>query len=86
MIFHEIYSAYYNTVSKILSSIVNSHGTERDLQKIVAEHAFGESMLTILPSLKSGKWQLVSPDMKTPIIHEPTMPLTTLEKRWLKSI
>ena len=75
MIFHEIYSAYYNAVSEILAALLNEGKTEKDLQKIVAEYAFGESVLTILPSLKGGKWQLVNDDLTTPLKHEPTMPL-----------
>lgn len=86
MVFHEIYSAYYNAVAKILAAIVSENGTERELKDIVAKYAFGESALTILPALKSGKWQLVKNDLTTPIEHEPTMPLTILEKRWLKAI
>ena len=86
MIFHEIYSAYYNAVAKILAALINEGGQEKDLQRIVSKYAFGESVLTILPSLKSGKWQLVTGDLTTPLEHEPTMPLTTLEKRWLKAI
>lgn len=86
MIFSELYSAYYNTVAAILSDILDGKGSEKDLQKIVANRAFGESAMTILPSLKSGKWQLVRPDLTTPIEHSPTMPLTTLQKRWLKAI
>jgi hypothetical protein len=86
VIFHEIYSAYYNAVAKILAALVNERRTEKDLQRIVAEHAFEESVLTILPSLKDGKWQLVNGDLTTPLKHEPTLPLSLLEKRWLKSI
>ena len=86
MIFCELYSAYYNTVATIISAILDGEHSERELQKIVSEHAFGESVLTILPSLKSGKWQLVHPDMTTPLSHKPTMPLTALQKRWLKAI
>lgn len=86
MIFSELYSAYYHTVGAILSAIVDGERSERELQKIVAEQAFGESALTILPALKSEKWQLVRPDMTTPLLHKPTMPLTALEKQWLKAI
>ena len=86
MIFHEIYSAYYNAVAKILAALVNEDKTEKDLQKIVAKYAFEESVLTILPSLKGEKWQLVTKSLTTPLEHEPTMPLSLLEKRWLKSI
>ncbi len=86
MIFSEFYSAYYNTVAAILSGILDGEHSEKELQKIVMDRAFGESILTILPSLKREKWQLVHSDMTTPLKHKPTMPLTTLQKRWLKAI
>lgn len=86
MIFNEIYSAYYNTVAKIIASILNGNTDEKVINKIVSENAFGESVLTILPSLKSEKWQLVKSDMTTPIQHIPTMPLTLTQKQWLKAI
>ncbi len=86
MIFSELYSAYYNTIASILSHIMDGEHSEKELQKIVAERAFGESALTIIPSLKSEKWQLVHADMTTPLRHKPTMPLTTLQKQWLKAI
>ena len=86
MIFSELYSAYYNTVAAILCRVLLGDCSEKELQGIVAERAFGESVLTILPSLKSGKWQLLRPDMTTPIVHKPTVPLSTLQKRWLKAI
>lgn len=86
MIFSELYSAYYNAVAAILSRVLEGECTERELQQIVSERAFGESVLNILPSLKSGKWQLLRPDMTTALEHTPTMPMTTLQKRWLKAI
>ena len=86
MIFSELYSAYYNTVATIISGILDGEHSEQELQKIVADRAFGESVLTILPALKSEKWQLVHSDMTTPLKHKPTIPLTTLQKRWLKAI
>ena len=86
MIFNEIYSAYYNTVAKILSSLVSGVTDEKLLDEIVRDNAFSESVLTILPNLRSGKWQLVNPDMTTNISHKPTMPLTNIQKQWLKAI
>ncbi|MBQ4065112.1 MAG: WYL domain-containing protein [Clostridia bacterium] len=86
MIFSELYSAYYNTIAAILSRIIEGEHSEKELQKIVAERAFGESLLTIIPAFKNEKWQLVHGDMTTPLGHKPTMPLTTLQKRWLKAI
>lgn len=60
--------------------------TEQDLQRCVMEEAFSESVLTILPALKSGKWPLLNDDLSPVLLHKPTMPLTHLEKRWLKAI
>ena len=86
MIFSELYSAYYNAVAAIISDILDGEHSEKELQKIVSERAFGESLLTIMPSLKNEKWQLVHSDMTTSLEHKPTMPLTTLQKQWLKAI
>ena len=86
MIFSELYSAYYNAVAAIIARLAEGERSEKELQTIVTDHAFGESVLTILPALKSGKWQLVRPDLTTPLTHKPTMPLTTLQKQWLKAI
>ena len=86
MIFNEIYSAYYNAVAKIIDAVIKTDPKEKDLQRIVVENAFSESVLTILPSIKEEKWQIIKRDLTTPIKSTPTQPLTTLEKRWLKSI
>ena len=86
MIFNELYSTYYNTVAKIIAAMIEGERDEKSLGKIVSDHAFGESVLTILPSLKSEKWQLVKKDMTTSLKHVPTMPLTLIQKRWLKAV
>ena len=86
MIFSELYSVYYNTVAKIIAVAFEPKTTEEDLQCCVLEEAFSESVLTILPALKSRKWPLLHDDLSPALHHEPTMPLTTLEKRWLKAI
>ena len=86
MIFSELYSAYYNTIAAIIARVIDGEHSEKELQKIVTERAFGESALTIMPSFKSEKWQLVHSDMTTPLTHRPTMPLTNLQKQWLKAI
>ena len=36
--------------------------------------------------LPQQEWQLIDEQYHTPITQKPTMPLTTLEKRWLKTI
>ena len=59
MIFSELYSAYYNTVARIITAAFDKNTTEKELDRIVSENAFSESVLTIMPSLKSGKWKLL---------------------------
>ena len=86
MIFSELYSAYYNAVAKILTELLNGEKDEKKLAKTVSEYAFGESFMTVIPSLKSGKWQLVKDGMIPVVGNIPTMPLTVLQKRWLRSV
>jgi len=86
MIFSELYSAYYNTVARIIETAAKPGVTEKDLQQHVLENAFSESVLTILPALKTGKWPLLKKDLSPVLKHTPTMPLTLLEKQWLKAI
>lgn len=86
MIFSELYSAYYNAVAKIIEEAFKPESSEKDLRRCVEEEAFSESVLTILPSLKSGKWPLLDEKLSPKLKHIPTMPLTTLEKQWLKAI
>lgn len=86
MIFSELYSVYYHTVARILETALDPKATEKDLQRCVMEDAFSESSLTILPALKTGKWPLLHEDLTSVLRHAPTMPLTLLEKRWLKAI
>ena len=86
MIFSEMYGAYYQTVAKILVAAVNGNLSEKEIRELSGAHAFSESVLTIVPALKQARWQLLGDDLKTPIRHVPTMPLTTIQKRWLKAI
>ena len=86
MIFSELYSAYYNAVAHVIGKILDGEQNPKELQRIVSKNAFEESGVAIFSAIKNEKWHLISGDMKTPIEHSPTMPLTLLEKRWLKAI
>ncbi|MHB1153797.1 MAG: WYL domain-containing protein [Eubacteriales bacterium] len=86
MLFHEIYGCYYNAVVAVLSSAVKGTLTETEMKRIVIEKAFAESFLTILPSLEKEQWQLLDSSLHTPLKREPSVPLTILQKRWLKAI
>lgn len=86
MIFNELYSAYYNTVAKIITEILNANIDKSKINNIIKENAFGESFLNILPAIKNEKWQIITKSLDTPIKNYPRIPLTNLEKSWLKAI
>jgi hypothetical protein len=86
MLFSEVYSAYFGAVAAILKEAVSGPVTPARIDEIVREKAFSESVLTIGPALRSGEWPLLTPDGGTPLKHAPRMPLTLLEKRWLKAL
>lgn len=86
MLFSEVYGRYYQVVSSILSEAVRGELTEQKLRKIVEEKAFSESGLVIPQALKEGTWPLLTKSMETPLQHEPVMPMTLLEKRWMKTL
>ncbi len=86
MIFSELYSAYYNAVACILKAACNHPLSKAELRKIVTQEAFGESLLNIEPAILEERWQLLRQDGTTPIQHVPTMPMTMLQRRWLKAI
>lgn len=86
MIFSEIYGSYYHTVSEIIKQALESGVTSGDISRIISENAFSESHTRIEPSLKSGEWPFINPDGKTVLKNVPSFPLSTLQKRWLKSV
>lgn len=51
MIFSELYGAYYNAVAAVLRAAIDHPLEKGELRAIIAEHAFGESMLQIEPAL-----------------------------------
>jgi len=86
MIFSELYSAYYNAVAAVLKEAVGKKLNRNEIRAIIEKHAFGESVLNIEPALAEERWQLIRKDGTTPLKHVPTMPLTNLEKRWIRAI
>ena len=85
MIFSELYGAYYNAVAAILAASVDHPLAKGELRKIVEHLAFGESVSNIEAAM-TGRWALLYKDGTTPLLNAPTMPLTTLEKRWLNAV
>ncbi len=86
MLFSEIYSCYYNTVAKIIFAAAEGNMDSRKLREIVRENAFAESGIDIPEALYSGRWPLLLPCNESVLYSAPEMPLTEIEKRWLKSL
>lgn len=86
MLFSEIYGSYFHVVAEILAEAVKGNLTDRRMTELVNEKAFAESTLSIPAALKKGVWPLLKNDMTTVITHSPTLPLTLLQKRWLKAL
>lgn len=87
MLFSEVYGKYYNAIASILDVAIDRPVTPAEIRRIVAEKAFAESNLTIPEELSyTGKWPLLNKEGRAVITKETYMPLTLLEKRWLKSL
>lgn len=84
MLFSEIYGSYFNVVAAVLAEAAEGRLTERRLTELVQEKAFAESVLAIPAALKNGDWPLLGQNFDPVIRHKPTLPLPTLQKRWLK--
>jgi predicted DNA-binding transcriptional regulator YafY len=86
-LFSEIYSCYYSVTSKILRSAPIS---KEQLHLLVTEKAFSESALYLIPKLyPNGSWGLLSENnglFYSKLKASTALPLTLLEKRWLKSL
>lgn len=86
MLFSEVYGTYYNVLAKLLDQAVNGTLTQESMNAIIREKGFEESILTIPEVLESQTWPLLKDNLTTPLQHKPTMPLTTLQKQWLKAL
>ena len=80
MIFHEIYSVYYQTVAKILEEALDHPLKQDEICNIIEKYAFSESILSIESALREQKWQLLKSDGTTIFKNDPSMPLTTIQK------
>ena len=86
MLFSEVYGAYYECVREMIDQAQQGRLTDVSMREIVREQAFPESMTEIPQALKTGKWPLLRKDGSTVIRHPADVPLTKLQKQWLKSL
>ena len=86
MLFNEIYGSYFNVVAAVLAEASEGCLTDRRMTELIQDKAFAESSLSIPAALKKGSWPLLDSDLNSVIQHVPSMPLTLLQKRWLKAL
>ena len=86
MLFHEVYGSYYHAVAKILTAAVQGTLTKKNILGIIQSCAFAESRISLTESLMEGDWPFLDEELGTELLYEPRMPLTTLQKRWLKAM
>ncbi|HWT26439.1 MAG TPA: WYL domain-containing protein [Mobilitalea sp.] len=86
-LFSEIYSCYYSVISKTLQK---SPLSERQINELINLNAFSESSLFLLPKLcRTDGWGLLiknNDHYSSALKNPPTLPLTLLEKRWIKAL
>ena len=85
-IFSEVYGTYYNIVADILGKAASDGLTLEQLKRIVYKEGYEESGLELLPALTDERWTLLNKELKTPLKNKPSMPLTLLQKQWLKAL
>ena len=86
MLFNEVYGSYYNVIAGILSEAVRGELSKERIRKIIEEKGYLESSISIPKALEKGKWPLIRKDYTTPVRHIPTLPLTTMQKQWMKAV
>lgn len=86
MLFSEVYGSYFNVIAAVLKEAAQKKLTTKKITEIISEKAFAESMVSIPEALETGEWKFLNKNMQTPLLHTPTMPLTALQKRWMKSL
>lgn len=85
MLFHEIYGSYYSCVARILRESGKAPLSVRRMIEIVEQGAFEESTMIIPDALRTGQWPLMEGGQSV-LLEAPSMPMTTLQKRWLKTL
>lgn len=86
MLFNEIYSAYYNALAVLINKAIDGKLDTKNASDFIKTTAFRESFVYIMDAIQKEQWQVITKDYKTPIKNYTTMPLTTLQKQFLKAI
>lgn len=88
--FSEIYGCYYKIVAEILECADMDAVSRQEIMDITERLGFAESALTVPDRLFSGQWsfleKLDANGYASRLENCPHIPLTLLQKRWLKSL
>lgn len=86
-LFSEIYSCYYRVLRHLLSS--QNPLTIKEIYHRICQEGFEESLLSIIPKLESGDWNLFQKNdhlYLSKLSPSFTTPLSALEKSYLKAL
>lgn len=88
--FSEIYGCYYQIIAAILERSDEDTVSKQEIMDITESLGFAESALTVPGRLLSGQWPFLE-KLDTSVYASrlencPHMPLTLLQRRWLKSL
>lgn len=88
-LFSEIYNCYYQVVDRILKDASQAPISKQEMIRLADRYGYGESAFAIIPHLINGDWDLLVRDgtlYSSKIDNLQVLPLTTLQKSWLKSL
>lgn len=92
-IFHEIYGSYYSAISDVLAALCHKKSLSvHEMEQIITKKAFRDSSYLLLQAIDSGRYAWVlykdgcDNNYCTSLGNIPKLPLTLLEKQWLKTI
>ena len=92
-IFHEIYGSYYSAISDVLVALCHKKSLSvHEMEQIITKKAFRDSSYLLLQAIDSGRYAWVlrkdgnGNNYRTSLGNISKLPLTLLEKQWLKTI
>ena len=89
-LFSEIYGCYYKIVAEILKRAGKDSISKQKILDITEQFGFAESVLTVPDKIFSSQWNLLTKTETNTFVsrlkHDPQIPLTMLQKRWIKSL
>lgn len=87
MIFDELYSVYYDVAARVLKKLTSCDNINKnDLIELISKYSESANDGYICEKLLGGSWNLIDRNDNISISHFPVQPLTTLERRWLKTL